>query len=305
MDEVRHDLDDIIHKTEQSRAARIEQWHRQVRNMLLGLLLLALGIGLLIGLFTRNRLHSVSAAYQTSLGCPGPPCRRDLSIGAAAAHDSRLHRRRRHHLRCRWTRADDESGRQGADRMDPVLRPAGNPLEEVFHIVNEISREPVETPVAKVKRLNHIVGMANHTIAHPQRRNRTAHRRQRRADPQQAGRDASASSWSFATSRWSARPRTLCSPTKSSRWRGGSRRRSRTRSTTRSTPSPICSTSCAHGATAEESVQFMDMAEQRTGSRHPDQPCHAGTLSRIHAPRSSVDLKEMHAGDPSTDGAGA
>jgi PAS domain S-box-containing protein len=40
----------------------------------------------------------------------------------------------------------------------------GKPLEEVFPIVNEFSRERVESPVAKVLREGAIVGMANHTI---------------------------------------------------------------------------------------------------------------------------------------------
>jgi len=40
----------------------------------------------------------------------------------------------------------------------------GCPLDEVFHIVNEATRETVENPVAKVQRLNRIVGLANHTI---------------------------------------------------------------------------------------------------------------------------------------------
>ena len=40
----------------------------------------------------------------------------------------------------------------------------GQPLETVFHIVNEATRLPVENPVSKVKRLNRIVGLGNHTI---------------------------------------------------------------------------------------------------------------------------------------------
>jgi PAS domain S-box-containing protein len=40
----------------------------------------------------------------------------------------------------------------------------GQPLETIFHIVNEKTRDIVENPVAKVKRLNRIVGLANHTI---------------------------------------------------------------------------------------------------------------------------------------------
>jgi PAS domain S-box-containing protein len=57
--------------------------------------------------------------------------------------------------------------------MNPVAREltgwsqseaSGQLLEKVFRIVGELSREPLETPVAKVKRLDRIVGIANHTM---------------------------------------------------------------------------------------------------------------------------------------------
>ncbi|MGX2041704.1 hybrid sensor histidine kinase/response regulator [Methylocaldum sp. MU1018] len=40
----------------------------------------------------------------------------------------------------------------------------GRPLEEVFRIVDEQAREPVENPVEKVLRTGAIVGLANHTV---------------------------------------------------------------------------------------------------------------------------------------------
>ena len=40
----------------------------------------------------------------------------------------------------------------------------GKPLEEVFRIVNEDTREPVENPVARVVREGLVVGLANHTV---------------------------------------------------------------------------------------------------------------------------------------------
>ncbi len=40
---------------------------------------------------------------------------------------------------------------------------AGQPLERVFHIINEETRLPVENPVAKVLRHGVVVGLANHT----------------------------------------------------------------------------------------------------------------------------------------------
>ena len=39
----------------------------------------------------------------------------------------------------------------------------GQPLEQVFHIVNELTREPAENPVGRVLREGLIVGLANHT----------------------------------------------------------------------------------------------------------------------------------------------
>ena len=41
---------------------------------------------------------------------------------------------------------------------------AGKPLDVVFRIINEMTRTPAESPVAKVLQENAIVGLANHTI---------------------------------------------------------------------------------------------------------------------------------------------
>jgi PAS domain S-box-containing protein len=58
-------------------------------------------------------------------------------------------------------------------RMNPVAESLtgwtsaeakGRQLSEVFHIVNEATRQVVESPVDKVKRLGTTVGLANHTI---------------------------------------------------------------------------------------------------------------------------------------------
>jgi PAS domain S-box-containing protein len=161
MDDVRHDLNDIIQKAEASRTRRIARWHRQVRTMLLVLLVLALGMGVLIGLFTRSRLHSVSAAYRHSLDVLGR--RADELFQSEQQLRTTLESIGDGVITC------DASGR--VQLMNPVAREmtgwsqteaAGRPLEEVFRIVNEATREPVETPVAKVKRLDRIVGMANH-----------------------------------------------------------------------------------------------------------------------------------------------
>ncbi len=163
MDEIRHDIADIIHDAEMQRTRRITRWHQQVRAMLLGLLFLALGIGVLIGLFTRDRLHAVSAAYRTSLEV--------LSRRAEELFQSEQ--------RLRTTLASIGDGVITCDvdgkvqMMNLVAQELtgweqaeanGRPLEEIFRIFDETTREPLETPVAKVKRLNSTIGLAQQTM---------------------------------------------------------------------------------------------------------------------------------------------
>ena len=163
MDEVRHDLNDIIQKAEENRAQRIALWHQQVHSMLLFLLFLALGMGVLIGLFTRNRLHSVSAAYQASLEILGHRAEelfqseQQLRTTLDSIGDGVITCDAAGHIQMMNPVARELTGWSQAEAV-------GQPLEEVFHIVNETTRETVETPVAKVKRLKRTVGMANHTI---------------------------------------------------------------------------------------------------------------------------------------------
>ena len=40
----------------------------------------------------------------------------------------------------------------------------GQPLERVFHIVNEVTRKPVESPATRALREGVVVGLANHTV---------------------------------------------------------------------------------------------------------------------------------------------
>jgi len=45
-----------------------------------------------------------------------------------------------------------------------TIEAKGRPLPEVFHIVNEQTRQPLENPVEKVIRTGRVVGLANHTV---------------------------------------------------------------------------------------------------------------------------------------------
>ena len=163
MDEIRQDVGDIIYTAERNRAERITYWRHQVHTMLAALLVLALAIGILIGLFTRSRLHAVSSAYRTSLEVLGRRAEeiyqseQQLRTTLASIGDGVI--------------SCDADGR--VQMMNPMAREMtgwshadarGKPLHEVFRIVNETTREPAEDPVAQVKRLNRVADLANHAI---------------------------------------------------------------------------------------------------------------------------------------------
>jgi PAS domain S-box-containing protein len=163
MDSMRADLRAIVDTASQRRDARIDQWHRQVRELRVVLILLALAIGIGIGRFTQNRLENVSAAFLRSL---------DLQrLRTEELFDSEQYLRTTLASIGDGVIACDTAGR--VQMMNPVAQELtgwldtearNRPLEEIFRIVDELSRQPVENPVNKVRRLNGVVGIANHTV---------------------------------------------------------------------------------------------------------------------------------------------
>ena len=162
MDGMRAELASVIQRSEQRRGDRIALWHRQVQWTEFALFALALGAGVLIALFTRSRMQRVSRAYRESLD--------DVSRRAEEIFASEQR------LRTTITSigdgvitCDSEGRVQIMNTVAEELtgwtqeQAQGLPLEKVFHIVNETTRMLVENPVTKVRRLNRIVGLANHT----------------------------------------------------------------------------------------------------------------------------------------------
>lgn len=163
MDAERAALDSIVRTAEQRRIERIQQWEIQVRHAMYALILVAVGVGLFIALFTRNRLEAVSLAFQRSL---------DLQRSRA----EQLFRSEQH-LRTTLASIGDAVITCDRDGMVQTMNlvaqeltgwteaeARNRPLDGVFRIVNETTKQPVESPVAKVKRLDRIVGLANHTL---------------------------------------------------------------------------------------------------------------------------------------------
>jgi PAS domain S-box-containing protein len=163
MDDLRARIVDVLNRESDVRAREVARWRRQVHLTLIVLVVLALAAGVLISVFTVSRLHRVSDAYQGTLD--------GLRRHSQATFESEE--------RLRTTLASIADGvivcdAEGSVEMLNIVaqeltgwtqdEALGRPFEEVFRTVNETTREPVETPVAKVQRLKHVVGPAEQTI---------------------------------------------------------------------------------------------------------------------------------------------
>lgn len=163
MDALRKSLDDVLDRESTVRAQETERWTMQVHATVEILVVLALATGIFISVFTVSRLHRVSDAYQNTLN--------DLRLHSQATFESE------ERLRTTLTSIGDgvivcdPEGR--VELLNTVAQELTGwiqddafhlPLEDVFRIVSEATREPVETPVARVKRLQRVVGLVDHTI---------------------------------------------------------------------------------------------------------------------------------------------
>ena len=162
MNSMRDSLKAIVSAAEKSRKDRIAQWRQQTRHLLFLLIGLALSIGLLIGLYTRNRMESAYTAF-----------RRAIDLQRRRAEELYLSEQ---HLRTTLSSIGDGVITCDADGRVQMMNPIAEkltgwteseaqnlPLDDVFRIVNETTRLPVENPVVKVQRLQRIVTIGNHT----------------------------------------------------------------------------------------------------------------------------------------------
>jgi PAS domain S-box-containing protein len=126
------------------------------------ILIAALVVGLVLGLFTRNRLTAVSRIYNSTL--------KELERRSEQLLESR-----------QWFMTTLESIGDAVIACDNDGRvtfinaiaqnltgwasgeAVGQHLQDVFYIIHEETREIAENPVEKVRRLNHVIGLANHT----------------------------------------------------------------------------------------------------------------------------------------------
>jgi PAS domain S-box-containing protein len=163
MDTIRSEISDLTQAAEISRDQRVKLWRSQVRSLSIGLILLALLVGLMIGLYVRRLLHKVSFAYRQS--------HRALSVRAEQTFRSE-----------EKLRTTVESIADGVITCDPLgrvqtmntmareltgwsLEDAHNrPLSDVFSIINESDRQPADSPLATVQEGDRLAGRSHQII---------------------------------------------------------------------------------------------------------------------------------------------
>lgn len=163
MDRVREELDGVIARSQERRIERVARWQGETHTTEVAVFALTLGTGALIGLFSRNRLHAVSAAYRHTL------------LRLRQRNEESFQSQQRLHT----TLASIGDGVIACDSecnvelLNPVAEhltgwtqaeARGRSIGEVFPLFDEETREPMEDPVHKVKREDRIVFLANHAM---------------------------------------------------------------------------------------------------------------------------------------------
>jgi PAS domain S-box-containing protein len=163
MDDMRNRLTALINRSQQRRDEYIAHWRQQVRMMTDALVVLAIVIGLVIGLYTRRQLQDVSSAFRQSLNV----------VRIRAEQTFRSEQKLRTTLQSIGDGVITCDAQGRIDSMNEVAQQLtgwtndeahGLPLEQVFNIISQTTREPVEHPVEAVKRLNRVISFSNHTI---------------------------------------------------------------------------------------------------------------------------------------------
>ncbi len=163
MDDIRQRLNHLNKLTQDRRAASIHHWRVQVRTMTVALVVLAMLIGVVIGIYTRRLLQSVSNAYRESHNVLRQRAEQTFrseqllrttlqSIGdGVITCDLEGRIQTINPVACEltgWT--ETEAHRQ--------------PIGSVFKILDQTTHKLLEDPVTRVKRLNRTIPPTANTI---------------------------------------------------------------------------------------------------------------------------------------------
>ena len=163
MDRIRATARGMLQQQQDVRRHEYQRARRLQRRELYSLLISALVVGTILAVFIRHHVKTISISYLRQIA--------EITRRSEEVRDSQ-----------EWFKTTLESigdaviacETNGAVTfMNPVAEKLtgwllndakGHPLEDVFRIVHESTREAAENPVEKVRRLGHVIGLANHTL---------------------------------------------------------------------------------------------------------------------------------------------
>jgi len=162
MDDLRQRQQDFVDQEDRLKMVRAQSSQRAGRAFTLTLLGLVVAFAFILFVQTRTSIRAVDAEYASIL--------QNLQQRTDELSESR----ERLHVTLRsigdGVIVTNSSGK--ITFLNPVAenltqysleRAIGKPLNQVFHVINEETRKPVESPFDKVMRLGTVVGLANHT----------------------------------------------------------------------------------------------------------------------------------------------
>jgi PAS domain S-box-containing protein len=163
MDDLREQMDEFLRVLTQRRAIRFTE-HTQINQFVkIGLIALVVLIGSLLTWETRRIFHKLTATYdrrirEIKLRSDESYAREQwLNTTIRSLGDAVIACDAKGNVDFMNLVAEQLTGRNEAEAK-------GRSLHEIFPIFNEETREAVENPVDKVRRLGTIVGLANHTF---------------------------------------------------------------------------------------------------------------------------------------------
>lgn len=163
MDSIRGVTRGLLQREDSRRQTQYEHARWLQSQELISLLASVLVVGSILAVFIRHRVRAISASYLRRID--------DITRQSEEIFESR-----------QWFRTTLESigdaviacdDRGEVSFMNAVAEhltgwtlaeASGHALEEVFRIIHQETRQPAENPVEKVRRLRHVIGMANHTV---------------------------------------------------------------------------------------------------------------------------------------------
>ncbi|NUQ27551.1 MAG: PAS domain S-box protein, partial [Acidobacteriaceae bacterium] len=163
MDIIRSQFSETMQATTVLRQQSVEVWQERARITRVYLLVLSLLTGTLIAIYMNHQLNRVSLSFQTSV----------TSLQERADQLFASEQRLRTTLVSIGDGVIVTDGHGLVTMLNPIATELtgwtideafGQPIEDVFDIVNEETRLPIESPIARVKRMDRVMGLANHTI---------------------------------------------------------------------------------------------------------------------------------------------